>query len=346
MGQGTIRPRPSIRIMPKRALVTGASGFLGGHVVADLASHGYDVIAAGRNADALRLAGRDTAPWPHGVETFVGDLEALAQTDVGADVVVHCAALSSPWGPWADFERANVDGTRRMLELARRVGARRLVHISSPGVYAAPRDRIAIREDDVDERRPMNDYIRSKLEAEALLRAASQASDAPEIVMLRPRGIIGRGDPSLVPRMLAAYRKIGIPLIRGGRGLVDLTSVENVALAVRLAAEAPAAAVHGEAINITNGDPRPFGYLIAQLLSDLDLPPRYLRIPAPLALVAGGALERVCAVLPGRPEPPMTRYTVSTISFSQTLDITKARDLLGYAPIVTLDETLAGYARG
>lgn len=332
--------------MGERALVTGASGFLGGHVVADLARHGYDVVAAGRDSEALSRAGRDSSPWPDGIETFVGDLDALARADVRADVIVHCAALSSPWGPWADFERANVDGTRRMLELARRIGARRMVHISSPGIYAAPRDRIAIREDEVDPRNPMNSYIRSKLEAEALLKEAARHSDSPEIVMLRPRGIIGRGDPSLVPRMLTAYRKIGIPLVRGGRGLVDLTSVENVALAVRLAAVAPAADVHGEAFNVTNGDPRPFGDLIAQLLAELGLPPRYLRVPAPLALSVGGALERICAVAPGRPEPPMTRYTVSTISFSQTLDITKARELLGYAPVVTLDETLAGYARG
>nr|WP_154922408.1 NAD-dependent epimerase/dehydratase family protein [Microbacterium testaceum] len=315
------------------ALVTGASGFLGGYVVRELRSHGYEVIASGRNAAAL----------PAG-ETFVGDLDDLARADLGrtVDVVVHCAAISSPWGRWAAFERANVTGTARVLEFARRAGARRLVHISSPGIYAAPRDRVGIREHEVDPRHPMNGYIRSKLAAESLLADAAAQTPRPEIVILRPRGITGRGDPSLVPRMLRVRERFGIPLMRGGRGLVDLTAVENVALAARLAAEAPD--VHGQAFNITNGDPRPFRAVLEQLLAGLGLEPRYRPVPAPVAYGVAALLEAVCSVLPGYPEPPVTRYTVTTIAHSQTLDITRARDLLGYRPEVSLDESLARYA--
>ncbi|OII14584.1 NAD(P)-dependent oxidoreductase [Curtobacterium sp. MCBA15_008] len=317
--------------MGESALVTGASGFLGGHVVRDLRAHGYAVTAAGRRAEAL----------PEG-PTFVGDLDDLARADVPADVVVHCAALSSPWGRWSEFEHANVTGTARVLEYARRVGARRLVHVSSPGIYAAPRDRLAIKEPEVDPSRPMNHYIRSKLHAEALLRAA--APDGPEVVVLRPRGIIGAGDPGLVPRLLRVHERVGVPLMHGGRGLVDLTAVENVALAVRLAAEVPAAA--GTAFNITNGDPRPFVDLLDQLLTGLGLPVRHRRLPAGLVYGLAGVLEAVCGVLPGRPEPPVTRYTVSTITHSQTLDISRAREVLGYEPVVTLDAALASYAGG
>lgn len=328
--------------MGESALVTGASGFLGGHVVRDLRAHGYAVTAAGRRAAAL----------PEGA-TFVGDLDDLARFDLPVDVVVHCAALSSPWGRWSEFEHANVTGTARAYEYARRVGARRFVHVSSPGIYAAPRDRLAIREHEVDPSRPMNHYIRSKLHAEALLRAASDRSDRsdrsdpsdrPEVVVLRPRGIIGPGDPALVPRLLRVHERVGVPLMHGGRGLVDLTAVENVALAVRLAAEAPEAA--GRAFNITNGDPRPFVELLDQLLTGLGLPLRHRRLPAGVVYGVAGALEAVCGVLPGRPEPPVTRYTVSTITHSQTLDITRAREVLGYEPAVTLDDSLASYASG
>lgn len=317
--------------MGERVLVTGASGFLGGYVVRDLRAHGYVVVAAGRRAEAL----------PDG-PTFVGDLDDLGRAgalDTGpVDVVVHCAALSSPWGRWAEFEHANVTGTARVLGYARRVGARRLVHISSPGIYAAPRDRLAIREDQVDPSRPMNHYIRSKLHAEALLRAAT----GPETVVLRPRGIIGVGDPALVPRLLRVHERVGVPLLHGGRGLVDLTAVENVALAVRLAVEVPEA--QGRAFNVTNGDPRPFVELLDQLLTGLGLPLRHRPLPAGAVYGIAAALEAVCGVLPGRPEPPVTRYTVSTITHSQTLDISRARDVLGYAPAVTLDASLASYA--
>ncbi|AMM19111.1 hypothetical protein AX769_01870 [Frondihabitans sp. PAMC 28766] len=317
--------------MGMRALVTGASGFLGGHVVKDLRAHGYEVVAAGRREAAL----------PAGGATFVGDLEALATADVPADVVVHCAALSSPWGRWSEFEHANVTGTANALEYARRAGARRFVHVSSPGIYAAPRDRVGIREHEVDPTRPMNHYIRSKLEAEALLRAAAGPPGSPEIVVLRPRGIIGPGDPSLVPRLLRVHERVGVPLMRGGQGLIDLTAVENVALAVRLGAEVPG--IDGEVVNITNGDPRPFVDLLDQLLVGLGLPLRHRRLPARAVYGLAAALEAVCGVIPGRPEPPLTRYTVTTIAHSQTLDISRARRVLGYAPEVTLDESLASY---
>lgn len=327
--------------MGESALVTGASGFLGGHVVRDLRAHGYAVTAAGRRAAAL----------PDG-PTFVGDLDDLARFDRPVDVVVHCAALSSPWGRWSEFEHANVTGTVRAFEYARRVGARRFVHVSSPGIYAAPRDRLSIREHEVDPSRPMNHYIRSKLHAEALLRAASGHSAhsdlghsaGPEVVVLRPRGIVGPGDPALVPRLLRVHERVGVPLMHGGRGLVDLTAVENVALAVRLAAEVPEAA--GRAFNITNGDPRPFVELLDQLLTGLGLPLRHRRLPAGVVSGVAGLLEAVCGVLPGRPEPPITRYTVSTITHSQTLDITRAREVLGYEPTVTLDASLASYGSG
>jgi len=68
------------------------------------------------------------------------------------------------------------------------------------------------------------------------------------------------------------------------------------------------------------------------------------RIDADTVAALAGVLEAVCAVLPGHPEPPVTRYTVSTITHSQTLDITRARSVLGYAPQVSLDDALASYA--
>lgn len=325
-------------------LVTGATGFLGGHVVREFGEHGWRVIAAGRRASAV----------PGGAMPFVGDLEALASADAsallgepgaGVDVVVHCAALSSPWGRWEDFRAANVDGTRFAYEFARKAGARRFVHVSSPSVYAARRDRLGIREDEVDQGNRLNGYIRSKIEAEAFLArgsATAPGESRPDVVVLRPRGLIGAGDPSLVPRLLQAHSRVGIPLFRGGANLVDLTAVQNVALACRLAAEVPEAA--GRTFNITNGDPRPFRDVAEQLLAVRGLAPRFRPLSEPVAYAVASVFEAVCGILPGRPEPPLTRYTVTTLAYAQTLDITHARDVLGYEPIVSLDDALQEYA--
>ncbi|GMA27788.1 NAD-dependent epimerase/dehydratase family protein [Arenivirga flava] len=315
--------------MGEHALVTGASGFLGRHVVRELLAHGYEVTAAGRDERML----------PTDAPRLVGDLHALPGSGLRPDVIVHCAALSTPWGRWRDFERTNVQGTGHVLELARRSGARRIVHISSPSVHAEARDRIGIREHDPQPARAMNGYIRSKRAAEALLLGERAR---PEVVVLRPRGLIGRGERTLVPRLLAVHERIGIPLFRGGGNLVDLTAVENVASAARLALQAPGA--DGEVLNVTNGDPRPFKHLLDQLLDGMGIAPRYRHLPIRPVLAAAGALEAVAARLPGRPEPPLTRYTVASIAFSQTLDIGAARRVLGYEPLVSLDEGLASYA--
>lgn len=319
--------------MTTTALVTGASGFLGGHVVTELRNHGYRVIAAGRNAAAL----------PTGGPTIVGDLDALATTDAPADLVIHCAGLSSPWGRWAEFAHANVTGTARVLRYARRNGVRRIVHVSSPSVYAAARHATKITESQVDPTNRLNGYIRSKIAAEQLLQRSRLDPGGPEIVIIRPRGIIGAGDRSLVPRLLQVHEKVGVPLFDGGHALIDLTAVQNVATALRLAAETPG--IDGETFNITNDDPRTFRTLLEQLFTVLGRTPRYRNLPTKPLYAVAGLLETIYALLPTRPEPPLTRYTLSTIAYSQTLDISQARTLLGYTPHVSLDESLASYAR-
>ncbi len=322
---------------PSRVLVTGASGFLGPYVLRELHAHGHHVVAAGRDEHRLNAA---LTP---GATAFVGDLASLEGASLEVDAVVHCAALSSPWGTWRDFKRANVDGTASVIEFARRNRVRRVVFVSSPSVYAARRDRLGITEDHVDPGNRLNHYIRSKIAAEALLQSAHAAGDIPELVIVRPRGLVGVEDPSLVPRLLKINARVGIPLFHDGNNLVDLTAVENVALALRLAVEAERA--DGRVYNITNGEPREFGAVVAELFALMGVEPKYLRLNRPLAYGVAALLETLYLPFQAVAEPPLTRYTLSTIAFSQTLDITRARDELGYYPAVSLDDALGRVAR-
>lgn len=321
---------------PPSVLITGATGFLGGYAVNEFLAHGFRVVAHGRNPAALeRLRAM-------GAATLAGDLAQLARMTQPVDVVVHAAALSSPWGKWADFEANNVAGTRHVVSFMERNAVPRLVFVSSPSVYADRGDRLGIRENRPIRSKPLSSYIRSKIAAEAFLQEAHSSGRVPELLTIRPRGIIGAGDPSVAPRLLEAHRKFGVPLFRGGKNLVDLTAVENVALALRLAATVPSA--NGQVYNITNGQPRPFKELLEILFTKLDLPPRYLKANATVFYGLGALLEGICRVLPGRPEPPLSRYMVSTIAYSQTLDITRARAELGYEPRVDVEQALAAFA--
>lgn len=322
-------PGPSV-------LITGATGFLGGYAAREFLAHGFAVVAHGRNPAALARLRR------MGATTAAGDLAQLAHLERPVDAVVHAAALSSPWGKWQDFLESNVAGTGHVVSFMERNAVPRLVFVSSPSIYADRGDRLAVKEHHPVRNKPLSTYIRSKLAAEALLQEAHGAGRVPELLTIRPRGLIGAGDTSVAPRLLQAYRTMGVPLFNGGDNLVDLTAVENAALALRLAVEAPHA--NGQVYNITNGQPRPFKELLEVLFRELALPPKYLAASATAFYAMGALLEGICRVLPGTPEPPLSRYMVSTIAYSQTLDITRARTELGYEPQVGIEQALAAFA--
>lgn len=320
----------------KKVLVTGATGFLGKYVVEELVEHGYQVRAFGRN----RAIGQSLV---NASVTFIqGDLtnqEDLTKACQEMDMVVHAGALSTVWGPWEDFYQTNVLGTKYVLEACREANIERLVYVSSPSIYAAPRDQLGIKESDAPQENRLNNYIRSKLASEKLFK------DYPDVssVILRPRGLFGIGDTSILPRVLNLSQKIGIPLIGDGRQLMDMTCVENVALAIRLALETPQAA--GEVYNITNGEPRVFRDLIEETLRGLGYPIRYRKIPAPLVSAISSILEFIYKNLKLKGEPALTRYTYYLLRYSQTLDISKAERDLGYRPKITISEGIEQYVQ-
>lgn len=320
----------------KKVLVTGATGFLGKYVVEELVEHGYQVRAFGRN----RAIGQSLV---NASVTFIqGDLtnqEDLTKACQEMDMVVHAGALSTVWGPWEDFYQTNVLGTKYILETCREAKIERLVYVSSPSIYAAPRDQLDIKESDAPQENRLNNYIRSKMASEKLFK------DYPDVssVILRPRGLFGIGDTSILPRVLNLSQKIGIPLIGDGRQLMDMTCVENVALAIRLALETPQAA--GEVYNITNGEPRAFRNLIEETLRGLGYPIRYRKIPAPLVCAISSSLEFIYKSLKLKGEPALTRYTYYLLRYSQTLDISKAERDLGYRPKITISEGIEQYVQ-
>jgi len=308
----------------RRALVTGATGGLGLALVEALSAEGYEIRAVGRRPNvAPRLRAM-------GAEVVLADLEEadLAPLCADRDVVFHAAALSSPWGPDAAFRRANVEVTDRLLEAARGARIDRFVYVSSPSIYTCMADRRGLTEADPPAVRPMNAYARTKLEAERRVLAAD--GEGLRTVALRPRALIGPDDAVLLPRVLRLVRKGRFPLFRGGLGEVELTDVRDAARALLLADRAEAAA--GLAINISGGRPVTVKALALALSAALDRPLALIPIPMALARAAAATMAGVASTLPGRPEPPLTPYSLAALAYSQTFDLTRARDLLGYRP--------------
>lgn len=313
-----------------RIVVSGATGFLGGHLVARLVADGHAVIGLGRNqAAGARLAASGARFVPVDLATTSN---ALASET--ADGFVHCAALSSNWGTHAAFHAANVTGTANAIALARRLGVARFVHISSPSVYFRFADQLAVAED-MPLPPPVNAYAESKAAAEQLVLAATDLSP----IILRPRGLFGPGDTALLPRLVRAARRGPLPLLRGGEAVTDLTYVDDVVEAI-VAALAAGPVATGQTINISGGEPQTIRHIAEAAARKAGVTVRWRPLPIGPALFGVRLIEAIAAALPGRPEPVVTAYSLGVLAFSQTLDISRAKTLLGWQPRIGFAEGL------
>jgi nucleoside-diphosphate-sugar epimerase len=320
-----------------RVLVTGATGCLGASLVRALLAGGHQVLAQGRDASAgaqlqslgahfLRIDLRAPLPAP-----------ALR----GVTTVYHCAALSSAWGRAEDFEAINVTATRRLLQASQASGVEQFVFASSPSIYANGQDRLNLSEDAALPAHFATDYARSKYQAEVLVLAADQPRGM-RCGALRPRALYGRGDRSLMPRLIAAIRRGRVPLINGGQSLIDITHVDDAARAMILAAATPEAG--GMAFNITSGQAWRFTELLDKVCSLGGYKPRRVPLSYGTAMTIATVLELGHKLIAPAREPVLTRQAVASLGRSLTLNIERAREVLGYCPAIGIEQGIRDYA--
>ncbi|MFD8560507.1 NAD-dependent epimerase/dehydratase family protein [Streptosporangium canum] len=296
-----------------RVGVTGASGFVGGAVCRAAVREGWRVSAFGRrpSVEDGHVGGAPYTPWD-----LLGDRPELPEVDV----VIHCAGSVTDWGTAEDVWAANVDGTRNAA--AAFPGAR-FVHVSTASVYDPFRPTVMATEDTAPVSRYVNAYGAAKAAAERVLRGA---------VVLRPHAVYGRGDTTLLPRVLGAVRGGRLLAVGDGRQRVSLTSVDNLVQACLLAAAGPVG--HG-VFNVTDAEPVVLDDALRSILEErgIDAVPYYLPLglAEPLAVAAETAFRLLRRTRP----PRLTRYAVGHLAVERTLDITAARDRLGFQPAAT-----------
>ncbi|WP_309811880.1 NAD-dependent epimerase/dehydratase family protein [Pseudarthrobacter sulfonivorans] len=316
-----------------KVLVTGASGLLGGEVARLLVRQGHDVTTFQR-----RPAGVDGA---RDLTGSIADDDAVHQAVAGAEGVIHLAAKVSFTGRAADFDAVNVEGTRRLLRAAREAGARDLVFVSSPSVANSGTAIAGLGAEPADPARAHGDYSRTKAEAELLALAA----DVPEfrVAAVRPHIVWGPGDTQLVERVLERAGGGRLPLLDAGAALIDTTYVDNAASAI-VAALGRMEHIHGRALVVTNGEPRPVGELLAGICAAGGMPAPSWRVPGRLARTAGSLVEKIWIWAGREEEPPMTRFLAEQLSTAHWFDQRETRELLNWTPAVSLDEGLARLA--
>lgn len=319
-----------------KVFVTGGSGFIGGHVIEALVDAGHQVVAMARSE---RSAAKVRAYGATPVRSALGAVEPAALE--GCDAVVHAAAFVEEWGTREQFWAANVTGTEQLLATARAAGVTRFVHV---GTEAALFDGGDL--DHVDETHPYPTrhrflYSETKAAAEQRVLAASDATMST--VSIRPCFVWGPRDATVLPALERMGKGGGWVWIDRGHHQTSTTHVANLVHGIVLALTAGEG---GRAYFITDDEDRSLREFIEDYAATagVTLPERSL----PGAIVRGVAafFEGVWSLFNLRGTPPLTRLAVALMSADKTVVCDRAKDELGYAPVIDVATGLAGLRRG
>ena len=312
-------------------LVTGATGFTGGHLAATLARRGETVRALVRSRSRARF---DRSPLPAlGVQAVEGDLgepASVRHAAEGVEVVYHIAATYREAGqPDSAYRAINVEGTRNLLEAARAGGARRLVHCSTGGVHGH------IANPPGTEDAPFNPgdiYQETKLEAEQLAREFGRETGF-DVVVARPIGIYGPGDTRFL-KMFRGLARGNFPMLGSGRAFYHLTYIDDLVEGFRLCGTVPGA--KGRTYILAGPRFTTLEELVALVAKELQVRPPRIHWPVWPFWTAGLLCELVC--VPLLIEPPLYRRRVDFYTKSRAFDTARARSELGFAPKVDLED--------
>ena len=310
-----------------RALVTGATGFTGGHLARHLIASGVQVAALVRpsslaRADTLRAAGVDIRTGD------LADASAVHRATEGCDLVYHIAATYREAGQGASaYTRVNVEGTRNVLEAARLAGAKRVVHCSTGGVHGH------IEHPPANEDAPLapgDIYQRTKLEAE---QAAAEYGrrHGLEVVIARPIGIYGPGDLRFL-KMFRGLARGRFPMLGSGKVFYHLTHISDLVRGFELCGTITAAA--GRTYILAGPEYTTLARLVELIAAELRVDPPRMHWPVWPVWLAGAMCEAVC--IPLGIDPPLFRRRVDFYRKSRAFDTARARKELGYNPAIDL----------
>lgn len=319
--------------MSSTAFVTGGSGFIGGRLIARLVGEGWAVRALARSPRS------EAAVRELGAEPVAGDLDdvmAMTTGAQGSQYAFHAAAALGDWGRREEFERVNVAGSANVVAACRAAGVSRLVHVGTEAALMHGQPLVG-----VTEREPLAPhspalYSATKARAEQVVLAGSR--DGLDTVVVRPRLVWGAGDTTILPELIESVRSGQFRWIAGGRHLTSTTHVDNVVEGLLLGASRGGA---GRAYFVTDGDPVVFREFVTDLLATqgVDVPDR--QAPAALVRIVAACGEAIFGALRIRRPPPVTRLAYWLSALETTIDISRAREELGYRPVTSMADGMA-----
>jgi 2-alkyl-3-oxoalkanoate reductase len=322
----------------RKILVTGASGFIGAHLTAALASRGDQVRALYRRKEAPPEL-REIADRSEGrVELFNADLTdaaRAAQAVAGVDAVIHGAALASDWGRLELFIKMNYDATVLLLEAAREAGAKDFVYLSSAQVHGYGNHV------DTTEFGPYYPikypYQITKRMAEEY--ALAQNTRSFRSTAIRPCNVYGPGDRVSTYTMFDNIMGGFFGYIGSGNALTCPIYVGDLCSGVLAALDSPESG--GQAVLLTDGMKVSWKEYAHAMFDALGSKKKPTSCPGPIAYAAAGVMTAAARIMHSAKAPPLTMYVVEQGSRNFHFSNAKARDLLGFEPKVFYEEGLA-----
>jgi nucleoside-diphosphate-sugar epimerase len=315
-----------------RALVTGATGFIGTHLVTRLKRLGYEcrcLVRSRQRASQMKALCETEI-----IEGDVTDAASLSGAGKGIDHAFHLAAVGHVSAVSEDarrvFVKTNAHGAENVARVCAEEGVGRLVHFSSTAAIGLPDVPVA---DEATPCQPSTPYQLSKRSGElAVLRVGTEG--ALDVVIVRPCMVIGPGGYGEFLKMARLMARGLFPRVGRGANLTPVVHVRDVVDGAILAAER---GVAGEAYLLVGGS-YPMDEIRNLVVSALGRTPPYPYLPTWLALLGAAALERV-ATLSGR-TPIVTRANISSTVADRVFSTEKARKALGFSPRVPIEEAV------
>lgn len=312
-----------------KALVTGGSGFIGGHLVDALVSNGQNVrVLVRKTSNINHLRGK-------GIELAYGDLmdkNSLKRAVNDVEIVYHLAASLNPSLDEITY-KVNVIGTKNLLDECINRNIKKFIYCSSIAALGLSSEKTIL-----DENSPCNStttYGKSKYEAERLILRLFYKKNFPGVI-IRPSLVYGPGDNpwSISSKLFQTIHKGFFPIIGSGNSLISLCYVENLIQGLILAEEKE----NSEGGTYFISDPRPYtiNEIVSTIAREEGVEIFRLHIPAWLANVAGFSLEILGKTFGFK--PPLSRNIVKAMINGLVCNISKARKELGYEPKIDLKE--------
>ena len=324
-------------------LVTGGTGLLGSHIVEQLRLRG-------RAVRALVRKGADTG-WlrTQGVELVEGDVTDPASLDracQGIQCIYHAAARVGDWGPWEDFVRITIDGTRNLFDAAERAGVPRFIHVSSISVYGHVNRKGLV----VDESAPLgvnvhrwSYYTRAKVVAEQELWRRHREGCKVKYSVIRPSWLYGPRDRATLGRLTKLVREGKAKLLGTGDNRLNVVHAANVAEGCILAADNPAAV--GQAYNCSNDGELTQKQYFDMVARSINASPVTKCVPFKVAYTAAFFMEFFGHLFRRKTPPMITRYAVWLMGRDTFFSADKARRELGWKSTIGYKEGIPAAIR-